>query len=138
MMKKAVLVSFFALLGLFALAGCNTTISGQEDVAAYNADPLSMQIPPDVSGEVLERAMRSTFEGRRWTVISSSPTKVTAVLNHRGFEGKASMVREGDEVKIYSDSTMENYKDGEDVEAVPLGWLENLQKDFPRRLAMAK
>lgn len=137
MMTKAALIPCLALFALFTLAGCNTAIRGNADVAEYNAQPLSMPIPSDVSGSVLEDAMKSTFQGRHWTVISSSSDKVTAVLNHNGYEAKASMVREGDTVKIYSDSTMSDPKTGEQIQAVPLGWLENLQKDFPRRLAQA-
>ena len=136
MTKKSALLSAFAFISLLLVSACST-ISGSEDVAAYNANPLSMPIPADVSGDTLETAMTTTFEGRGWTVTSSSPTEVVGQLNHRGFEAQATMKREGNVVKIYSNSTQANPKTGAEEAAVPLGWLENLQKDFPRRLAAA-
>ncbi|QYY36234.1 hypothetical protein [Ruficoccus sp. ZRK36] len=136
MIIKAVFVSSVLLLSAFAFTGCNTTISGSDDVAEYNADPLTVSVAPDVSPQVLQEAMVDTFQERQWTVVSSSPNEVVGTLDHRGFEAKVTMKREGNVVKLYSDSTqLEDFKTGKPVPAVPLGWLENLQKDLPERIA---
>lgn len=133
-MKHAYLLAIIAVFSVFITTGCNT-LRGSSAVKDYNANPLTVEVPPTVEAGQAQDAMIDALQGRDWTITSASPDEVSGSLKHRDFDAKVRLVREGNVIKIYSDSQYRSQKTGEYGPAVPYGWLENIQKDLRRDLA---
>ncbi|MBK1858883.1 hypothetical protein [Cerasicoccus arenae] len=133
-MKHATLLSLLGLFCLLIASGCNT-LRGKSSVEDYNADPLTVQAPNGVTDTAVQDVMYRALTGRQWKIIESSPNKVVGTLDHRGFKAKVTLVHEGNQIKIFSDSTYYSTKRKGYYPAVPYGWLENLQKDMNNMLA---
>ncbi len=133
---KITLPIFSLLLILVAFQGCEST-KGLSASTSYNEAPLTVEVPAGMSSADVQKAMGATFAGRQWTVTDTTGDSMTAILNHRGYQAKATMVRSGNTIRILSESKMLDSKTDEYVPAVPLGWLQNLQKDLRKRLSQA-
>lgn len=130
-MKNAMIVSFLGALFLFLASGC---MSGKDAAVDYNADPLTVPVPGNLSADQVQSTLARALLGRGWNVVSVSPNEVVGELNHRGFRAKAILKREGEQIKLLSDSYYHsNHRDEWDPR-VPHDWLENLQKDLNRML----
>lgn len=129
-MTRKILTLFVASLMLLIAPACNT-LRGKDAVASYNADPLTVAVPAGKPADQVQAAMVKAFEGRGWTIVSSTPDEVVGqLLDHRGFNATATLVRSGDMIRILSDATYYVQQRDEYQPAVPKGWLENLQKDL--------
>jgi hypothetical protein len=122
----AALVLMGALLGSCA----SRAIMGADEVAKYNASPLTVPVPPGLSDADVEAVMVSTLEERKWTVVERSPKQVAGTLRHRDFDAKAILKVEGKQVKILSDSRYKSPTTGEVAPAVPHAWLKNIEEDL--------
>lgn len=133
---KYILSIFVSLSVLAALVGCEST-KGLSASTSYNEAPLTVAVPENMSSAEVQKVMAATFAGRQWTVTESSANSVTAILNHRGYQGKATMAFSDGVIRILNESKLLDNKSGEYLPAVPLGWLENLQKDLRKNLTQA-
>jgi hypothetical protein len=118
----------FFLLAL-SISGCASKI-GSDAVAAYNDHPLSVTIPSDASAEFVEKSMVRALAGRNWAVQSHTKEKVVGKLAHRGYDATVTLLSDGSVIRIMSNATQTNISTGAVSPAVPLGWLENIQKDL--------
>lgn len=116
------------LLAVAFLPACQTAKS-------YDQHPLTVAIPTGVTSEAVGEAMIQTFEARRWTVVEASPQRTVGTLKHRDYEAKAVFETDGDRIKILSDTRYVNPRTGKRTPVVPMGWLENLQKELEFRLS---
>jgi hypothetical protein len=116
------------LLAVVLLPACQTAKS-------YDQHPLTVAIPAGVTPEAVREAMIQTFEARKWTVVEASPQRTVGILKHRGYDANAVLEVEGDRIKILSDTKYINANTGKRTQVVPMGWLENLQKELEIRLS---
>ena len=133
-MKPSLLIAFLASLILLVAPACNS-MRGAQATEDYNASPLTVAVPGNLSAQTVQELMVKAFQNRDWSVTSSSANEVTATLDHRGFNAQATLQRNGDIITLYNHSTYNNPKTGESEPAVPYGWLENIQKDLRVYLA---
>jgi hypothetical protein len=128
-------------LSIFLLAlsinGCASNI-GSDAVAAYNDHPLSVTIPSNATAEFVEKSMVRALNGRDWVVQSQTKEKVVGKLVHRGYDATVTLLADGSVVRIMCDATQTNISTGAVSQAVPLGWLENLQKDLRTQLSASQ
>jgi hypothetical protein len=115
------------LLAVVFLPACQTAKS-------YDQHPLTVAIPTGLSPEAVGQAMIQAFEARKWTVVEASPQRTVGTLKHREYEANAVLQTDGDQIKILSDSRYVNPRTGKRTRSVPMGWLENLQKELATRL----
>ncbi len=111
------------------------TVMGGDEAAKYNAQPLSVPLPPSLTEAEVESALVSTLEGRKWTVTERSPQQVVGTLVHRGFDAKVILKVEGPLVKILNDSRYKSPQTGQLEPAIPKGWLKNIEKDLQASLS---
>lgn len=135
-MKKIIIATLISAVCLLMAAGCNT-LRGQNAQERYNAAPLTVAVPGNLSPEQVQMVMARTLTGRGWAVTSSTPDEVVGGLDHRGFQAKAILKRDGSQIKILSDSTYYVENRDEWQPSVPYGWLENLQKDMTKNFTTA-
>jgi hypothetical protein len=112
------------------LPAAGQTVMGADEAAKYNAQPLSVPVPPSLTEAEIESAMVSTLEGRKWTVTERSPQQVVGKLVHRGFDAKVILKVEGPLVKILNDSRYKSPQTGQLEPAIPKGWLKNIERDL--------
>jgi hypothetical protein len=135
MQKTIALTSIVLLLWLTSLTGCSTVV-GSKAVERYNQDPLTVPIPPGLSEEQIEFAMKQTLVTRGWQLGATSPQQTDGILNHRSFKANVSLVANDGIIRILSYSQYVP-EDEEPQPGVPKGWLVNLQKDLTKRLVAA-
>ncbi len=136
-MQKAIsLASMVVLLLAVNLVGCSTRV-GSTAAEKYNQNPLTVAIPAGLSGEQIESVMKETLTGRGWQVEKASPQQADGTLNHRSFNAKVSLVASDGLIRILTDSRYVGENADGAQPGVPMGWLDNLQKDLTKRLAAA-
>src|SRR5262245_63409792 len=64
------------------------SVMGAEAVQKYNANPLTVAIPPKLGPQEVEEGMVLALRGRKWTVVQQSPQEVVGTLNHRECQAK--------------------------------------------------
>ena len=121
--------SLLIFLLALSVSGCASRV-GSDAVAAYNDHPLSVTIPSDASAEFVEKSMVRALVGRNWAVQSHTKEKVVGKIAHRGWDATVSLLSDGSVIRIMSNATQTNISTGAVSPAVPLGWLENIQKDL--------
>jgi hypothetical protein len=129
-----------ALLLCAAVPVNGQTVMGAEAVQKYNANPLTVAIPPTLGPQEVEEGMVLALRGRKWTVVQQSPQEVVGTLNHRDCQAKVMLRADGNVIKIVNDSLCKPNTRGfepatsaktEAFEpAIPRGWLRNLEKDM--------
>lgn len=124
------------LVAVLVFAGCGGTRVGARAVEKYNQNPLTVNVPPNLSPQAVEDIMVLTLRRRQWTVAQQSPQEVVGTLNHRYFQAKVILKVEDNLIKLYNDSYYQQQEGGETEPGVPLGWLRNLQSDLRTRLAV--
>jgi hypothetical protein len=112
--------------------GAGQTLVGAEEVQRYNANPLTVLVPPGLGQADVEAVIVSTLEGRKWTVVERSPQEIVGTLVHRDFDAKVivKIGGPGDPLKLLSEARYKAPQTGQFEPAVPKGWLKNLQKDL--------
>jgi hypothetical protein len=121
--------SLLIFLLALSISGCASRV-GSDAVAAYNDHPLSVTIPSNASAEFVEKSMVRALVGRNWAVQSHTKEKVVGKLVHRNWDATVSLLSDGSVIRIMSNATQTNISTGAVSPAVPLGWLENIQKDL--------
>jgi hypothetical protein len=111
------------------------TVMGAEAVRKYNANPLTVAIPPTLAPQEVKEVMTLTLNSRKWTVAQQSPQEVVGTLDHRGFKAKVILKVDGSLVKILNESQYTSPETGALEPAIPRGWLRNLEKDLNARFA---
>ena len=124
------------VLVVLGVTGCSSTGSqtGVDAVENYNSNPLTVAIPEGVSPEDVEKAMKQTLIGRKWSVVSSSTTEVVGHLDHRAFDATATLKVDGSTITILNAATHTSPHTGLQSPGVPMNWLLNLQKDLGTNL----
>ena len=136
-MQRTMSLTFIMTLLLLAnLVGCSGRV-GPGAVEKYNENPLTVAIPDGLSDEQVESVMKRTLAARGWQVTQASPQQTDGVLTHRSFNAKVSLVANDGVIRILSDSQYISRDTGQKRPGVPMGWLDNLQKDLNKRLAAA-
>ncbi len=115
------------LLAVVFLPACQTSKS-------YNQHPLTVAIPTGVTPEAVGEAMIQSFEARKWTVVEASPQRTVGTLKHKGYEANVTLETDGDQIKILCDARDVNQYSGNGKPVLPMGWLQNLQKELEIRL----
>ena len=135
-MMKKILISISTILFVFTLIGCQSSTRklGEDAVAEYDSNPLSVEVPASATQEQAINMAESVLIGREWKVTSKSDDQVVGNLVHRGFDATATIKSEGSKLVIYSQAVHTDKHSGEAKPAVPLGWLKNLQSDLVKQL----
>ena len=129
--------SLLIFLLALSISGCASRV-GSDAVAAYNDHPLSVTIPPYASAEFVEKSMVRALLGRNWAIQSHTKEKVVGKLVHRNWDATVSLLSDGSVIRIMSNATQTNISTGAVSPAVPLGWLENIQKDLGVQLSASQ
>jgi hypothetical protein len=143
---RSVVALAIAACPLFAAVPVNgQTAFGAEAVQKYNANPLTVAIPPTLGPQEVEEGMVLALRGRKWTVVQQSPQEVVGTLNHRNCQAKVMLRVDGNVIKIVNDSLCKSPNLGsfepakspntEAEPAIPRGWLRNLEKDMNAHFA---
>ncbi len=125
-----------ALILIVGIQGCSTQI-GAQAVANYNERPLTVAIAAGLSPDAIKRAMMSTLINRRWTIQRHSENEVVGRLTHRGFDAIVTLRSDDYVITILNKATHTDLNTGETKPGVPMGWLENLQKDLRTNIQSA-
>jgi hypothetical protein len=129
----------FALLAVsllaLSLAACSGTRVGTVSYEKYNANPLTVAIPGEVTNERAIKVAESVLIGREWVVVEKSDDAITGKLRHRRFDATVNIRIENRNLVLYSDSTYLEPQTNATRPAVPYGWLENLQEDIQKFIA---
>ena len=117
---------------LVALLLCVST-----SLAAATGVPVgSVRVPEGLSEAKVRAIVAETFVARSWTVERVGDD-IVGRLVHRGYDATVTAVQRDGLVNLYSDSWKTN-RNGERVKREqPKGWIDNLRKDLPKRLARA-
>lgn len=96
----------------------------------------TVAVPAGLDSAKVRAVVGETFVARNWTV-QKTDDGVVARLTHRGHDATITAVLRGEMIELYSDS-WKIKKTGERVKREhPQGWIDNLKKDLPKRLARA-
>jgi hypothetical protein len=144
--QSVVALAIAAVLLFAAVPANGQTTFGTEAVQKYNANPLTVAIPPTLGRQEVEEGMVLALRGRKWTVAQQSPQEVVGTLNHRDCQAKVMLRVDGNVIKIVNDSLCKSPNLGSfepakspNTEAfqpaIPKGWLRNLEKDMNAHFA---
>lgn len=96
----------------------------------------SLPIPADLNEEDVRDVVAYSLAARTWTVKEKKGNRVVGHLVHRGYDATITFVIEGENLQIYCDGYAVDKHGNRKKPKLPEGWIENLKKDIPKRLAM--
>lgn len=115
------------------ITGCNTSATKEGyELAESGETSMRVSVPAAVEEDAVRQAVINSLIARGWTVDREDSNRISAELNHREITARLDIAYNGESVVLDSDSY-----DEEGKAFVPVRWMEYLQRDIERHLALA-
>ncbi len=118
----------FFVGGLYAADG---------EVSKYGPLVGTVAVPEGLSSSQVKDVIITSLIAREWTVKEKTSDYVIGYLNHRGNEATLTLVYDSKQILMYCDGWLVEKSTGRRIKPeLPKGWIANLKKDLPKRLAL--
>ncbi len=131
-------ICVLSLRGLFALcvfaAAFATGTARADDIVGDYV--LSIERSHNLADADVEQVVAYSLAARQWTVRDRADSRVIGHIAHRGRDATVTFVIEPEKIAMYCDGWTVKKDGTRKKKDQPMGWLENLEKDIKKRMAL--
>jgi hypothetical protein len=96
----------------------------------------TIDIPTNLTVDEVRDIVAYSLAARSWTLKEKSDQRVVGYLNHRGHEATLTFLLKPGVMELYCEGFRVSKSGERQKPAIPEGWIANLKKDIPKRMAM--